>query len=354
MNTVTGIAGDARSDLAAAANQRPLSPVVAPRGWTHPSADAVLDASFSKILHDVLLDNGLALDRRSDRNTVSSAASGFTAYALGLMAERQSDRDEVLETLRRGFRTTLSQNPAKNRGWLYHFTDATGRGKAWSEISTIDTAIFYLGFLRAAETLKDEQFVQEIRTSLANIDRQLVLRDGYFLHGFRWHNDERTFLPYAWDDTSEGIMLYKLFDMPFKPRVVRHDYPLFTYYYPLCFFDLPEYQKLLREAVAYQVNRYGYTGITAGDAPYGYQADDPTMISPLTLFALSSLFPEARATLAKYAVDDMVPAYHVASGWTAPDRVTIDYASAYVLMARERRGVFETLLDDLSGTRDEK
>jgi len=323
------------------------TPLVAPKGWTRDSPEALLDAAFAKVFHEVLLENGLALDRRSDRTTVSCAATGFTAYALALMAKRQSDRDEVLETIQRGFRTTLAQNPPRNGGWLYHFTDENGIGKPWSEVSTIDTAIFYLGFLRAAETLGDEAFLSEIRQALAQIDREMVLREGYFLHGFYWHNDEQRLLPYLWNDTSEGVMLYKLFDMPFEPRILRHDYPLFAYYYPLCFFDLPRYERLLHDAVTYQFGRYGYTGITAGDGPHGYQADDPTLISPLTLFALSSVFPEARSTLAKYAVDQMVPAYHVGSGWTASDRVTIDYGSAYILIVRQRRGMFENLLEAL-------
>ncbi len=182
----------------------------------------------------------------------------------------------------------------------------------------------------------------------------MVLRDGYFNHGFYWHNDEQRFLHYLWNDTSEGVMLYKLFDMPFEPRIVRHDYPLFAYYYPLCFFDLPRYERLLHDAVTYQFGRYGYTGITAGDGPHGYQADDPTLISPLTLFALSAIFPEARSTLAKYAVDQMVPAYHVGSGWTASDRVTIDYGSAYILIVQQRKGVFEDLLEALAGSRMSK
>lgn len=346
MSLGTTNAGDSAAHAVSTADES-LVPVVASRGWTQPSAEAMLDAAFSKVFHDVLLDNGLVLDRQSDRTTVSCAATGFTAYALALMAKRQSDRDEVLEMMRKGFRTTLSQNPPRNRGWLYHFTDEHGVGKPWSEVSTIDSAIFYLGFLRAAETLGDEAFLAEIRHSLAQIDRELVLRDGYFIHGFYWHNDEQRFLPYQWNDTSEGVMLYKLFDMPFEPRIVRHDYPLFAYYYPLCFFDLPRYERLLHDAVTYQFGRFGYTGITAGDGPHGYQSDDPTLISPLTLFALSSVFPEARSTLAKYAVDQMVPAYHVGSGWTASDRVTIDYGSAYILIVRQRSGMFDDLLEAL-------
>ena len=299
------------------------------------ATDAAFDAPFRRILDDVILPNGLVLDRRSDRNTVSCAATGFTEYSLALMASRGSaQRDEVLEIVRRGFHTTLAATPSRNRGWLYHFTDAQGGPKSWSEVSTIDSAIFYLGFLRAAETLGDAALLSEVRAAIDQVDREFMLRDGYFLHGLRWLGDEPHFITYRWDDTSEGMMLYRLFNLPFEPRVVRHDYPLFVYYYPLCFFDDAGYAALLREAVAHQVRQYGYTGVTAGDGPNGYQAHDPELISPLALFALSGLIPEARATLARYGVDHMVPAYHVGSRWVAPDRVTIDYASAYILMVR--------------------
>ncbi|HEX6985551.1 MAG TPA: hypothetical protein VF170_09250, partial [Planctomycetaceae bacterium] len=313
-----------------------VRPVEAPkRPALEMAAEKAFDAPFRAALDDVVLPNGLVLDRRSDRDTVSCAATGFTAYALALMADRGSaDPTEVRAILRSGFRSTLAATPERNRGWLYHFTDATGRPKSWSEVSTIDSAIFYLGFLRAAETLEDAELYSEVRAAVDRVDVEFLLRDGYFLHGLRWFGNAPHFIPYTWDDTSEGVMLYRLFGLPFEPRVVRHDYPLFVYYYPLCFFDDPTYAEHLRKAVAYQIEHYGYTGVTAGDGPHGYQAHDPKLISPLALFALSGLLPEARATLTKYGVDHMVPTYHVGSGWMAPDRVTIDYASAYILMVR--------------------
>ncbi len=323
----------------AAEAPRPASrrrPVEAPVPLVARAPDeAAFDAGFRAVFDDVLLPNGLVLDRRSDRNTVSCAATGFTAYALALMAQRgTADPIHMAEIVQDGFRTTLQNTPPKNGGWLYHFTDAAGHAKPWSEVSTVDSAIFYFGFLRAAETLGDAEFLAEVRGRIAAIDVGMMLKDGYFLHGLRWNGDKPVFLPYRWDDTSEGAMIYRLFDLPFRPRIVRHDYPLFVYYYPLCFFDDPDYSDRLRTAVRYQFEHYGYTGLTASDGPNGYQADDPQVISPLALFALSGLFPEARATLAKYGVDHMVPAYHVGSGWMAPDRVTIDYASAYILLVK--------------------
>lgn len=316
-------------------------PIEAPKKPAHEMlAEREFDDRFRQVLDDVRLPNGLVLDRRSNRDIVSCAATGFTAYSLALMAERGSvDRTETRDFVRRGFETTLASTPEHNRGWLYHFTDAEGRPQPWSEVSTIDSAIFYLGVLRAAETLRDPLLISDVRAAIDRIDREFVLRDGYFLHGFRWQGDTPRFLPYTWDDTSEGVMLYHMFNLPFQPRIVRHDYPLFAYFYPLCFFDDPNYVEHLRLAVQHQNALYGYTGVTASDSPHGYQADDPLLISPLALFALSGLFPEARATLAKYSVDTMIPAYHVNSGWVAPDRVTIDYASAYILLVRPASAV---------------
>lgn len=311
-----------------------LEPVEARKSVPDPG-EAAFDAGFRQVFDELRLENGLVLDRRSDRNTVSCAATGFTAYSLALMAERGSaDRATVADFARRGFRATLAATPERNHGWLYHFTDAMGVPKPWSEVSTVDSAIFYLGFLKAAETLRDDALLAEVRAAVDRVDRGLMLRDGYFMHGLRWVGDEPRFISYMWDDTSEGIMIYRLFGMPFQPRIVRHDYPLFVYYYPLCFFDEPTYAAHLRDAVNFQMRHYGYTGVTAGDGPHGYQADDPQLISPLALFALSGVFDEARATLAQYGVDHMVPAYHVGSRWQAPDRVTIDYASAYILLVR--------------------
>lgn len=328
----------AEGELAAAAAAGSLSavvPVEAPKSVLPDPAEAPFDLAFRQILAELRLENGLMLDRRSDRDTVSCAATGFTAYALALMAERgAADREDVAEFVHRGFHTTLAATPDRNRGWLYHFTDADGRPKAWSEVSTIDSAIFYFGFLRAAETLKDGEFLAEVRAAIGQVDTAFVMREGYFLHGLRWAGDEPHFIPHVWADNSEGVMLYRLFDLPFEPQVVRLDYPLFVYYYPLCFFNDEAYAGYLREAIHSQVQRYGYTGVTAGDSPHGYTADDPQLISPLALFALSGLFDEARATLAEYGVDHMVPTYHVGFRWTAPDRVTIDYASVYILLAR--------------------
>src|SRR5688572_20407158 len=69
----------------------PNSPPPQPR-------QAAFDEAFRRLLTELRLENGLMLDRRSVRDTVSCAATGFGAYSLALMAERgAADRDDVAE-----------------------------------------------------------------------------------------------------------------------------------------------------------------------------------------------------------------------------------------------------------------
>ena len=324
----------------------PLPEAVAPRPAVRPTifptAVTPLDAEFRTVLDEMTLPNGLVLDRRSDRDTVSCAATGFTAYAWAVLATRgAADPAEVAALLRAGFDTTLAANPPQNGGWLYHFTDATGRGKRGSEVSTIDTAIFFAGFLRAAETLGLDDLADDVRSAVASVDVDLFLRDGVFLHGLYWDGDPAAggsprLIPYTWNDTSEGLILYRLFGVPFDPEHVRHDLPLFTYYYPLCFFPGEDrYRGLLRDAVAWQTDTFGYCGITAVDAPGGaYEAFREGLISPLTLAALEANgFPAATATLAEFDADRWVPARDLHTGWRSDDALAIDYASCYLLRA---------------------
>ncbi|QDT63526.1 hypothetical protein [Calycomorphotria hydatis] len=291
-------------------------------------------AEFREVFDRLSLENGLVRDRISDEGTVSCAATGFVAYAKAVYVQRvEGDRDQVLYQLKRGFRTTVMANPGKNRGWLAHFTDGEGNPKSYSEVSTIDTALFYLGFLKAAEVMRDAEFEKEVRDYLSKVDVDWMVRDGYFVHGLHWNagSDEPKFIEHNWNDTSEGILLYQLFGREFKPEVQRVDFPLFVYCYPLCFFDDDKYVGYLNQAIDYQLQRFGYCGITATDGPDGYAVDDQQVISPLLLSALSARFPQAQVTLEKHRLNPRVPAYHISTGWAADDQIAIDYASAFLL-----------------------
>jgi hypothetical protein len=303
------------------------------------------EASFLDRVEALRDPNGLFLDRSSDKTTASSAATGFGVLALAQGASRGlRNAEEVSKYARIAFERTTKNNPARNRGWLAHFTDTDGKPKNNSEVSTIDTAIFYAGVLRAAELLKDDALRDEVQAHLNQIDRDFVLRDGVFLHGFYWHDQpgneqnpleqKPDMIPYKWDDSSEGLILYKLFDMPFPLKITRFDYPLFVYAYPLVFFDVPEYEEYLQDAIREQIDKYGYWGVTSTDGPSGYVSYNADVISPVLIGAITSKYPQYLDPIKSIAIKATVVSMHIPTGWTSNDELTIDLASAYILYAK--------------------
>ena len=332
-----------------------------------PLRPGLSDRQYYEALVDLVLPNGLVLDRNSDRRTVSSAATGLVGYALAVLAERGvADPGRVAAHLRRGFETTRAANPPANRGWLAHFTDVDGTPKPHSEVSTIDTALFYAGLLKAATTLNLTDLERDVRAAVDAVDVTFLSRDGVFLHGLEWPREPGAtpprVIPYTWNDTSEGAILYRLFGLPFRPATHRTDLPLFTYFYPLVLwpdwdevgsgrtggvawspggepaaepyrYDGPDYRRLLAAALAWQHRTLGHAGVTAADGPGGYTAFRPTLVSPLMLSSLAPRFAEAADTLRTHNLDATLPAYDLDAGWDAPDRLAIDYASYFLLRA---------------------
>jgi len=306
---------------------------------------------------DTLRDSkGLFLDRRSDPTTVSAAATGFGVLALAEGVSRGvRDREETLRIAQAAFDRTLAANPKRNRGWLSHFTDTEGAPKPSSEVSTIDTAIFYFGLLRASELLQATELEAQVRTSLSQIDLQFVMRDGAFLHGFHWASegphvltsvgnsrnlilDETPqFIPYKWNDSSEGAILYRLFDLPFPMQIRRTDYPLFVYAYPLCFYEDPVYDNLLQEAIDAQINLYGYWGVTSTNGPQGYVILDRNVISPVLIGGIATKYPKYLEALKSLVIQVSAVSMHLPTGWIDNDDLTIDLASAYILFSRFSR-----------------
>ena len=344
----------------------PAVPVYAVQPRPFPDRPSLSDAEYRDVLLDLRLPNGLVLDRDSDRHTVSAAATGLVSYALAVLADRGvGDRRDVEMHLRNAFDATLAANPAENRGWLSHFTGPSGEPKRFSEVSTIDTALFYAGVLRAAEVLGLTDLEARVRDAVASVDVPWMLRDGVFLHGLTWETPPRPgveprFLPYTWNDTSEGVILYRLFGVPFRPGTHRTDLPLFTYFYPLVLWPDweapgsgrpggvgwgepagappfryvgPDYRKLLAAALKWQHATLGHAGVTAADGPGGYTAFRPTLVSPLMLSSLAPKYAEAADTLRDHDLDATQAAYDLDAGWDAPDRLAIDYASYFLLRA---------------------
>ncbi len=263
--------------------------------------------------------SGVVLDRVSDRDTVSIAASGFAMINWALLLPKQ----EAVAKVNRCIATTLRYN-SKNKGWLYHFTDAYGVPRPDSEVSTIDTAIFYAGARRAAELLDDPKLSRTVETLIKNVDVEFVRQGKYVCHGFRWAGNTPSFLGYVWDDYSEGVIIYRTFGIDWIPRRVSFDLPLFVYYYPLAFFRDDSLVGYLREAVRYQKKEYGYWGVTACDGPNGYQVNDKNIVSPLSMLTVSRILPEFGPDLDDLRIDIESPAFDLRSSWVARDRLGID------------------------------
>lgn len=292
------------------------------------------EVEFSNLFTEATLPNGLVLDRISDRTTVSCASTGLVAYSKAILVKKgKLERNSTRDLIKKGFDNTIKNNPESNNGWLYHFTDENGIAKPYSEVSTIDTVLFYLGHLKAAETLQDEVFIAKIRDHISKINYSMVMRDNYFLHGFYNQNGSIIYINELWDDYNEGVLIYRLFSMDFKPIIVSYDLPLFVYYYPLCFFNDQEYVDELKNAVSFQKNKFGYIGITACDGPEGYQIGDPDVVSPLSLYAASKFSDLAKRELENISHYRLVPSFSKSSNWVALDKTLIDFASCYICIS---------------------
>jgi hypothetical protein len=301
-----------------------------------------LENSLLEYFNTNITQDGRILDRESNKNVVSVAATGFGMYAYGV-GYQQGRLNKAIASYRikKAFRTTIKQNPHRNRNWLTHWSDELGNLIFNKEISTIDSAIFYLGAQRAAFLLDDKDFIKEVQNEINKVDVAWLMKGQYIRHGFTWDdNGNVNFLDVVWDNYSEGVIIYRLFNIPYTPKETKFDLPLFAYYYPLCFFDEPLMIVNLKNAIAFQQEKYsGYWAHTAGETEFkGYQAFDADTISPLARTVVTSYL--------KLPPDDTFPAKsdlnssgnlcvlsknHL-TGWESREKIAIDIGCAYILL----------------------
>lgn len=254
-----------------------------------PPSVSVEDQLFNYFTEHIT-STGLVLDRASDKSRVSVAATGFGMYVWAVASQRgQMNQAIASYRIKKSFRTTVEQNPYKNRGFFYHFTLENGTPVDGTEVSTIDTAIFYLGAQRAAFLLNDEDFKKEVQEQIDKVDTVWMMNGKYMRHGLYWDGETPRFINVVWDNYSEGIMIYRLFNITYTPQETKYTLSLFAYYYPLCFFDEPLMVENLRKAITSQQERYSCFGFTALDTEFhGYQDFDPDTISPLVIATLTT------------------------------------------------------------------
>lgn len=287
----------------------------------------------------VAKDTYLVFDRSSNHEIVSVAATGFGMYCWALEATKgKLDKNTALFRINKAFDATIKANPIKNRGWLYHFTDSHGyptRTTTSAEVSTIDSAIFYFGARKAALLLDSPELQSKVEKAIAAVDINWLLTKKnnitYFCHGLHWREEIPEFIPYVWEDFSEGFILYRLFNVPYAPQRIMFNLPLFVYYYPLCFIqDEEELVMLLKLAIQWQKKTYGYWGKTACDGPNGYNVNEKDIISPIAILTLSKITNNSQELYLPVPADTQ--SYNIVTNWCSSDQLGIDMGSCYILL----------------------
>jgi hypothetical protein len=261
--------------------------------------------------------NGQVLDRaafhgnggkRDPRRIASIAATGFglTALCIGDMrgyVPHAQARDQVLRTLRSHATQLRHQH-----GFLYHFNDIeTAEPMPWSEVSSIDTALFLCGVLLARAHFQGDAEITRYATTLyERVEWQWML-EGEQTFSMGW-NAKGGFLKARWGHYCEMMMLPLLalgspthtpapsiWNAWSRPRMQYKSYiyisgsdPLFVHQFSHAYFDFRNksdgFANYFDNSVtATRAHRQfcidmgapysrEYWGITASDSQTGYQA----------------------------------------------------------------------------------
>jgi len=253
------------------------------------------------------------LDRESNKNVCSVATSGFDMDVQAIAHPKEAP-DRIRQTLK----TIRTTNPPSNRGWLFHFIDRKGKPIQGSEISTIDTAIFYAGALQAANRLHNKELIDEVNEDIHKIDIQWMIKNSpsgkRICHGLR----NGVFLKCEWDEYNEGVVIYHLFNIPYHPTAYKYNLPLFVYYYPLAFIHDQNLEIHLQKAIEFQMKTFGHTGITSMDTEEGYRFYPTDYTSPIALYICG--IPTKNPTLHAFS-----------ARWESKDRIGIEEGAAVLI-----------------------
>jgi hypothetical protein len=333
-----------------------------------------------------------------DHFVASIAAVGFALSAYGIGAERGwMPRKEAIAVSRKTLKSMLEVAP-KHRGWYYHWLHwETGKREWNSEVSTIDSAIFWCGMILNERALRDPEITRMTNQILGAIDWKYMLTNGgakpnklTVTMGWR---DEEGFLQHDWDVYSENAMIYLLMlggdsTVPAdawkafqRKRVEAYGKkcltggPLFLHQMSQIFFDFKNKRDVLgidywensrvvtqlqREYGKVNPNKFkGYSnklwGLSACDIPGGYGAqgfpgwgDDNGTLAPPAAIA-SVMFTRAESIEAAEEFLRVYPnsygRYGFAGGinaskdWIAPDVIGIDLGQMMLGIENARDGL---------------
>ncbi len=154
-------------------------------------------------------DTGLIADNSSSGAPCSIAATGFGLAALCIAHSRgwityDEAYGRVFKILKT-FKNTLKSE----HGFYYHFVDMKTGKRAWnSELSSIDSAIFFSGALFAAQYFKGTEVERLAGHLYSRADWPWMMNGGKLLC-MGW-TPEKGFLGAYWDWYNEGLIAYIL------------------------------------------------------------------------------------------------------------------------------------------------
>lgn len=330
-----------------------------------------------------------------DNQIASIASTGFALAAYGIGAHRGwIPKSQAIELSRKTLRSCIDI-AQKHRGWHYHFINwQTGKREWESEVSTIDSGIFWCGMILNERALKDREITKMSDQILRKIDWKYMLTNGgtkpsKLTLTMGW-KPEIGFLPYEWGDYSENALLYLLMlgaDPSVPPKVwtnfkrekfTAHGQtfltggPLFLHQMSHVFFDFKNRRDTLgidywanSRAVTFAHRAYcaknpkrfkGYSenvwGLSACDIPGGYGAqgimgtwpDNGTIAAPAAIASIMFTPKESIATAEKifqtfpetYGRYGFVTGFNPDQKWQSQDVIGIDQGQMMLAIENAR------------------
>lgn len=336
-----------------------------------------------------------AINQANNISSIASTGYALSAYTIGA-TRGWLNKADALARARKTIKMALAKAGKKN-GWYYHFIDWNTGARAWnSEVSSIDSAIFFAGVLMAERGFRDPVLTRLANEVFSGIDWQWMMTNGgalpnslSFCHGWK----PEGFLSNRWDSFCEMGFLYLLGyalwpNMPqgawnawARPEVTYNTTkllvggPLFMHQMTQGFFDLKFYRDQLgydyfvegRNATLanrqYCLNNPGgfagygsdIWGLSACDIPNGYGAQgapgwisDNGTLAPAS--AVASLIYSSTICIRsgeKYLLNypGSYGRYGFASGinpsqnWIGPDVIGIDLGQLMLNIENARDGL---------------
>lgn len=310
------------------------------------------------------IQTGLVLDRGFNKNfSVKTNISSISAtgYYLSLLPEFVRLGYLNYDDARKQAKITINfvKEIKDYNGFLPHFIDVETGENLNSEISSLDSSIFFNGCIVVCQAFS-------FKDNIVNrCDWKSLLNDGLLSYG--WKNGKKLECMHL--RNSEFAIVYFLAigseienDVWYNTKIIKtFDFPLFVFYYGLGWHDLKgekdkegvELEETIKKAIKYnkKFNVNGWWGISAGDTPNGYKACCPSDTDG-TIFPYSSLacLPWTKINLKKWQStetwDLIYKDYGLSSfngNWVSDDLIGIDLGSFAVNLANYRNNTIRKL-----------